>query len=248
MRTALRTSIVTAALAAALLAPAATALAAPAQTATAVTSTSAVPTSTPAGTPGNDRYDGEIHQVADGRIAVLRNESEGPEVWIRAVAPDWKPGDGWAGRVLAKLDATHKRTVIDGIEYDLKKIEDGPHQGRWLLTVRVLGEGAANGTYFLPKATPTTKPSAKPTTKPAVKPANKPATQTAAKPAVKPAADTKPQTAVVPKGPVAAGAELAIQDSGDSTVTTATGAALIAILGALGATLTIRNRKTRTRG
>lgn len=235
MRTALRTSIVTAALAAALLAPAATALAAPAQTATAVTSTSAVPASTPASTPGNDRYDGEIHQVADGRIAVLRNKSEGPEVWIRAVAPDWKPGDGWAGRVLAKLDATHKRTVIDGIEYDLKKIEDGPYQGRWLLTVRVLGEGAANGTYFLPKATPTTKPSAKPTTKPA--------TQTAAKPAA-----AKPQTAVVPKGPVAAGAELSTQDSGNSTVTTATGAALIAILAALGATLTIRNRKTRTRG
>lgn len=243
MRTALRTSIVTAALAAALLAPAATALAAPAQTATAVTSTSAVPASTP----GNDRYDGEIHQVADGRIAVLRNKSEGPEVWIRAVAPDWKPGDGWTGRVLAKLDATHKRTVIDGIEYDLKKIEDGPYQGRWLLTVRVLGEGAANGTYFLPKATPTTKPSAKPTakptTKPSAKPATKPATQTAAKPAA-----AKPQTAVVPKGPVAAGAELSTQDSGNSTVTTATGAALIAILAALGATLTIRNRKTRTRG
>ncbi|MCY0924694.1 hypothetical protein OTB20_00360 [Streptomyces sp. H27-H1] len=244
MRTALRTSIVTAALAAALLAPAATALAAPAHTATAVTSTSAVPAGTPVGTPGSDRYDGEIHQVADGRIAVLRNKSEGPEVWIRAVAPDWKPGDGWAGRVLAKLDATHKRSVIDGIEYDLKKIEDGPHQGRWLLTVRVLGEGAANGTYFLPKATPTTKPSAKPTTKPAVKPAVRPAN----KPATQTAADTKPQTAVVPKGPVAAGAELATQDSGDSTITTATGAALIAVLAALGATLTIRDRKTRTRG
>ncbi|WP_327253861.1 hypothetical protein [Streptomyces sp. NBC_01244] len=28
---------------------------------------------------------------------MLRNGAEGPEVWIRAVAADWKPGDGWAG-------------------------------------------------------------------------------------------------------------------------------------------------------
>ncbi|MDD9378422.1 hypothetical protein M8Z33_17525 [Streptomyces sp. ZAF1911] len=248
MRTALRTSIVTAALAGALLAPAATAIAAPAaQAVTAVTSTSVL-----SGNPStDDRYDGETVLVAKGRIAVLRNAAEGPEVWIRAVSPDWKPGDGWAGRVLAKLDPTHKRAVIEGIEYDLRKVEAGQDKNRYGLNVHVLGEGASNGWYLLPKATPATKPAPKPTTKPAE--------QSVAKPAA------KPQTAVVPKGPVAAGAELtdgsdatddaeasestqtAAADT-DDTTTAATGAALIAIFAGLGTTLAVRARKARARG
>ncbi|WP_327305730.1 hypothetical protein OG730_21200 [Streptomyces sp. NBC_01298] len=245
MRTALRTSIVTAALAGALLAPAATALAAPtapaAQAAQAVTSTSTVTAVSAASgnTSGVDRYDGEKHLVAKGRLAVLRNGAEGPEVWIRAVGPDWKPGDGWAGRVLAKLDPAHKRAVIDGIRYDLKKITSGPHEGRYGLGVRVLGGGTADGWYILPKAakpTPqaTTKPSAKPTTKPAVKPAS-----------------VTPQTVVVPRGPVAAGAEItgaASADTGDTTSTAAAGAALIAILAAVGTAFMVRARKARARG
>ncbi|MFE4260102.1 hypothetical protein [Streptomyces sp. NPDC056883] len=244
MRTALRTSIVTAALAGALLAPAASAIAAPsAQAVTAVTSASVLSADTSANTSPDDRYDGDTVLVAKGRIAVLRNGAEGPEVWIRAVSPDWKPGDGWAGRVLAKLDPTHKRAVIEGIEYDLRKVEVGQDKNRYGLNVHVLGEGASNGWYLLPKATPATKPTAKPTTKPSVKPAEQPA----AKPAAVPAA--KPQTAVVPKGPVAAGAESteAVADT-DNTTTAATGAALIAILAGLGTTFAVRARKARARG
>ncbi|MFE9562587.1 hypothetical protein ACFYM0_15940 [Streptomyces sp. NPDC006487] len=242
MRTALRTSIVTAALAGALLAPAATAIAAP--TAQAVTSGSAVTTVSAVygNSSGNDRYDGEKVLVAKGTLAVLRNGAEGPEVWIRAVAADWKPGDGWAGRVLAKLDPAHKRAVVEGIQYDLKKIGSGPYEGRYGLTVRVLGEGASNGWYILPKATPATKPVPKPTTKPTAKPSVKPS----AKPAVKPASATRPQTVVVPRGPIAAGAEIAAEDT--DTTTAATGAALVAILAGLGTAFAVRARKARARG
>lgn len=256
MRTALRTSIVTAALAGALLAPAATAIAAPAaQTVTAVTSASVLSANTSANSSANksastsastspdDRYDGETVLVAKGRIAVLRNAAEGPEVWIRAVSPDWKPGDGWAGRVLAKLDPTHKRAVIEGIEYDLRKVDVGREKNRYGLNVHVLGEGASNGWYLLPRATPATKPAPEPTVKPTAKPT--------AKPAAVPAAE--PQTAVVPKGPVAAGAEItetpqtAAADT-DNTTTAATGAALVAILAGLGASFMLRARKARARG
>lgn len=251
MRTAFRTSIVTAALAGALLAPAATAIAAP--SAQAATSTSAVTavSAVSADPSGNDRYDGEKVLVAKGRLAVLRNGAEGPEVWIRAVAADWKPGGGWAGRVLAKLDPTHKRAVVEGIQYDLRKIGPGPYEGRYGLNVRVLGEGASNGWYILPKAAPATKPVPKPTTKPTTKPATKPSVKPSAKPAVRPAsAATRPQTVVVPQGPVAAGAEIAAgatDSTGDAT-TAATGAALVAILAGLGATFLIRARKARARG
>ncbi|MFF3214714.1 hypothetical protein ACFYYB_29265 [Streptomyces sp. NPDC002886] len=247
MRTALRTSIVTAALAGALLAPAATAIAAPAAQAVSSTSTVTAVSAASGSTSGSDRYDGEKHLVAKGRLAVLRNGAEGPEVWIRAVAPDWKPGDGWAGRVLAKLDPAHKRAVIDGIRYDLKKIASGPNEGRYGLGVRVLGGGAADGWYILPKAAkPTPKPTAKPTTKPSAKPTTKPA--------VKPAS-LKPQTVVVPRGPVAAGAEItgtttaaATGDTGDTANAAVTGAALIAILAGVGAAFMVRARKARARG
>ncbi|MFD9306040.1 hypothetical protein ACFWCB_25880 [Streptomyces sp. NPDC060048] len=245
MRTALRTSIVTAALAGALLAPAATALAAPA--ASSVPAVTSVPVA--ANTSDDDRYDGESVLVGKGRIAVLRNKSEGPEAWIRAVAADWKPGDGWAGRVLAKLDPSHPRAVVEGTQYDLTKTNDG----RYGLNVRVLGEGASDGFYLLPKAEPATKPSTKPSVKPSaapsVKPTAKPSAPSApsAKAAVAPTTDVKPQTAVVPKGPVAAGAELAAADTDDST-TAAAGAGLVAIFAGLGTAFMVRARKTRARG
>ncbi|MFD5142320.1 hypothetical protein [Streptomyces sp. NPDC058401] len=249
MRTALRTSIVTAALAGALLAPAATAIAAPSQAATSVSAVSAVAAAS-ADPSGDERYGGEIVDLGEGKIGVLRNKSEGPEVWIRAGAP----GHGWAGRVLAMLDTTHKRAVIEGVQYDLKKIEDGPDKGRYVFNVYVLGEGALRAWYLLPKAEPvakpSTKPAVKPSAKPPVKPAVKPATVPAAKPAATPAA--KPQTAVVPKGPVAAGAELAetaptAASDTDRTTTAATGAALIAILAGLGTAFAVRTRRARAR-
>ncbi|MER5482423.1 hypothetical protein ABT024_04295 [Streptomyces sp. NPDC002812] len=225
MRTALRTSIVTAALAGALLAPAATAIAAPAQAAQPVTAVSAVS----ADPSGNDRYDGEIVQLGKGKIAVLRNKSEGPEVWIRAGAGVAQPGTArWAGRVLAVLDLTHPLAVLDGVQYKLTNNGEG-------FDIRVLGEGASTF-QLMPKA----EPAAKPSTKPAAKPSTKPA----AKPAAKPATDAKPQTVVVPKGPVAAGAELAPQDDVN---TAAIGAGLVAMFAALATALTLRARKARTR-
>ncbi|MFE6841520.1 PT domain-containing protein [Streptomyces sp. NPDC057686] len=239
MRTALRTSIVTAALAGALLAPAATALAAPAPQA--VTPVTAV-TTVSADSSGKGRYDGEVHLVADGRIAVLRNDVEGPEVWIRAVGPAWKPADGVAGRVLAKLDLSNRVAVVDGIQY---KLSEG-NPGQYGLTVRVLTEGAADF-YQLPKAAPTTTPS----TKPSAQPSAKPSAQPTAKVTVKPAADVKPQTGaqtvVVPQGAVAAGAEIAAEDTDNST-TVAAGAGLVAILAGLGVALMARSRRARNCG
>ncbi|MCX4779641.1 hypothetical protein [Streptomyces sp. NBC_01264] len=221
MRTALRTPIVTAALAGALLAPAATALAAPAPQA--VTSVAAVTSMTTVSAAsavsgdgsGNDRYDGEKILVAKSRLAVLRNGAEGPEVWIRAVAADWKPGDGWAGRVLAKLDPAHRRAVLEGVQYELKELGSGPYEGRYGFDVRVLGEDASRGSYILPK------------------PAR--------------AAEPARQTAVIPMGSVAAGAEIASADT-DNTTTAAAGTALIAIFAGLGSTLLVQARRARTRG
>nr|WSW61511.1 hypothetical protein OG513_24645 [Streptomyces sp. NBC_00998] len=229
MRTALRTSIVTAALAGALLAPAATALAAPApQAVTSVTAVSAV-SAVSAASSDKGRYDGEIHLVGDRVIAVLRNDVEGPEVWIRAVGDNWKPADGWAGRVLAKLDLSNRVAVLDGTEY---KLTD---EGRYGLNVHRQGEGASDF-YLLPKAAPTTTPSAKPSAQPT------------AKVTVKPAADVKPQTGaqtvVVPQGAVAAGAEISAEDTDNST-TVAAGAGLVAILAVLGAALMVRSRRAR---
>ncbi|MFF1410029.1 hypothetical protein ACFVX6_09575 [Streptomyces sp. NPDC058289] len=229
MRTALRTSIVTAALAGALLAPAATAIAAPAQAAQTVTAVSASASADPS---GNDRYDGQIVQLGKGKIAVLRNKSEGPEVWIRAAAANPKPGAGWTGRVLAKLDRTHTLAVLDGVEYKLTNNGEG-------FDIHVLGEGASTF-QLMPKAEPAAKPSAKPSAKPVTKPSAKPAT----KPSATPATDAKPQTVVVPKGPVAAGAELAPQDDVN---TAAIGAGLAAMFAALATALTLRARKARTR-
>ncbi|MFD8415722.1 hypothetical protein ACFV2Q_28870 [Streptomyces sp. NPDC059650] len=180
-----------------------------------------------------DRFDGEIVLVGKGRIAVLRNDAEGPEVWIRAVADDWKPADGRAGRVLATLTLSSPHAVVDGTDYKLAKTD----AGRYGLTVRVQGEGAADF-YLLPEATRSTKTVA--TTTVAVKSVAD----------VKPAADVKPQTAaqtvVVPQGAVAAGAEIAAEDTDDST-TLAAGGSLVAILAGLGAAWAARNRAARNR-
>ncbi|WP_406184451.1 hypothetical protein [Streptomyces sp. NBC_01006] len=246
MRTALRTSIVTAALAGALLAPAATALAATAPQA--ATSVSAV-TAVSASSSDKGRYDGEVVLVGKNRIAVLRNESEGPEVWIRAVGDNWKPADGWAGRVLAKLDLSNRRAVIEDTEYTLTDA------GGYGLNVYRKGEGASDF-YMLPKGTPATTPSTKPSTEPSAKPSAKPSAQPTAKtPAttsVKPVADVKAQTGaqtvVVPKGGVAAGAEFAAEDTDNST-TVAAGAGLVAIFAGLGVALLARGRRAaRSRG
>ncbi|MFI6000890.1 hypothetical protein ACIA98_10760 [Streptomyces sp. NPDC051366] len=238
MRTALRTSIVTAALAGALLAPAATALAATAPQAG--TSVPAVNTVS-AVSSDKDRYDGELVLVGKNRIAVLRNESEGPEVWIRAVGDNWKPADGWAGRVLAKLDLSNRRAVIEDTEYTLTDA------GGYGLNVHRKGEGASDF-YLLPKGAPTTTPSTEPSAKPSAQPTAKTPATTSVKPVADVKAQTGAQTVVVPKGGVAAGAEFAAEDTDNST-TVAAGAGLAAIFAGLGVALLARGRRAaRSRG
>ncbi|MER6391028.1 hypothetical protein ABT236_21495 [Streptomyces sp. NPDC001523] len=242
MRTALRTSIVTAALAGALLAPAAGAFAAPApQAVTAVSGT----------TSGSDRYAGELVLVADGVLAVLRNESEGPEVWLRAVGPDWKPSDGWAGHVYEVLNRTHTAATIDGNTFTLVKADTATPS----LTVR---GPAGTSSHPLPKGKPSTEPSTKPSAEPSAKPSPAASAKPSAKPTVvssaKPSAaagvttktDVKAQTAVVPRGAVAAGAEIATADTDDSS-TVAAGAGLLAIFAALGAAALHLSRRSRGR-
>ncbi|MCX5073720.1 hypothetical protein OHA84_22460 [Streptomyces sp. NBC_00513] len=234
MRTALRTSIVTAALAGALLAPAAGAFAAPApQAVTAVSGT----------TSGSDRYAGELVLVADGVLAVLRNESEGPEVWLRAVGPDWKPSDGWAGHVYEVLNRTHTAATIDGSTFTLVKADTAAPS----LTVR---GPAGTSSHPLPKGKPSTEPSTKPSAEPSAKPSAKPTVVSSAKPSaaagVTTKTDVKAQTAVVPRGAVAAGAEISTADTDDSS-TVAAGAGLVAIFAALGAAAMHLSRRSRGR-
>ncbi|MEU4349951.1 hypothetical protein [Streptomyces sp. NPDC023838] len=54
-------------------------------------------------------------------MAVLRNHTAdgGAEAWIRAVGPDWKPSDGYAGKVLAVLDRTHTSATVGGLKLRL---------------------------------------------------------------------------------------------------------------------------------
>ncbi|WP_405831727.1 MULTISPECIES: hypothetical protein [unclassified Streptomyces] len=110
MRTALRTSIVTVALAGAMLVPAAgAAFAAPAT----------APQSAAAS--DNSRYEGKPVYIGEGLVAVLRNKSEGPEAWIREVGPDWKPGDTYMVHVVTKLDRTQPHDKAKGLDLELTK-------------------------------------------------------------------------------------------------------------------------------
>ncbi|MFD9523221.1 hypothetical protein [Streptomyces sp. NPDC059979] len=123
MRTALavRTSIVTVALAGALLIPAAgSAFAAPASAAVQTVAAQTVAARTDAAS-DNDRYEGEPVYIGEGLVAVLRNKAEGPEAWIRAVGPGWKPGDTYMVRVVAKLDRTLPHDTVNGLSLELTK-------------------------------------------------------------------------------------------------------------------------------
>ncbi|MCJ0870326.1 hypothetical protein [Streptomyces sp. AP-93] len=306
MRTALRTSIVTAALAGAMLAPAAgAAFAAPAAQ-TAVASTyGTVP----------DRYAGQAVYIGEGLVAVLRNKAEGPEAWIRVVGPDWKPGDPYMFRVMGMLDRDEPTATLNGLRLKLTKAqtaapvltvtkEDGTTRSFPLpkgtasnscvsevKTVR-LGEYLSADLTMSPKGpkafvqtlegqpNPQTLDRAHPNgsnpdtlrivnpsgAKPvlrwkyqvgdAAKTASFPAlpkgckldykiTEQGAKPAPKP--QTGAQTVVVPKGPVAAGAELPVETVADTdnTTTLAAGAGLIAVFGALGASVVLRRRRAQ---
>lgn len=112
MRTALalRTSIVTAALAGAMLIPAAGAAFAAPATAPQTTAAS-----------DNSRYEGKPVYIGEGLLAVLRNKAEGPEAWIREVGPHWKPGDTYMVHVVTKLDRTLPHDKAKGLSLELTK-------------------------------------------------------------------------------------------------------------------------------
>ncbi|MFD9411485.1 hypothetical protein ACFWBN_31300 [Streptomyces sp. NPDC059989] len=323
MRTAVRTAIATAVLAGALLAPAGAAFAATPLSAAAAASS--VP----------DRYAGTPVSIGKGVVAVLRNKSEGPEVWVRAVSPDWKPGDDYIGKVLAKLDFEHPKASVEGLQLELVEedvhhpiltvtkdgktssyplpkgqgpecmsepthISIGAGMGARLFTspkgpqaqlfseagdktfetltrttpslpegagivARILNPSSAEPVFEwktqgggmpyghqafpkLPKGCEYDYKLEQPTQKP--QPDPKPSTEPTAKPSAKPSAATpaapKPQTAgqtsVVPKGGVAAGAEIATEDTDDSTTALA-GTGLAAIVAALGAATLHRKRR-----
>lgn len=119
---ALRTSIVTAALAGAMLIPAAgSAFAAPV-TAAPVTAAAAAPQTAAAA--DNDRYEGEVHPIGQGMVAVLRNKAEeGPEAWIRYVGYEWKPGDNYMVSVVSKLDRNKLSDKIGDVRLELTEAE-----------------------------------------------------------------------------------------------------------------------------
>ncbi|AQT74089.1 hypothetical protein [Streptomyces sp. fd1-xmd] len=114
MRTALRASLATAALAGALLAPAAGA----AHAATTVRQAAAVTSQSPA-----DRFSGTPASIGGGLVAVLRHEAEGPEAWIRAVGPDWKPGDHYMFRVLTVLDRANTADTVNGLDLEITGVD-----------------------------------------------------------------------------------------------------------------------------
>ncbi|MFF3861035.1 hypothetical protein [Streptomyces sp. NPDC002209] len=327
MRTALRTSIVTAALAGALLAPAATALAAPAPQP--VPSTQAAVSSD-----DSSRYEGRAVYVGNGMVAVLRNQAEGPEAWIRYVGDQWKPGDSYMLRVVGLVTRGQTTAEAYGASFELTKAEttapvlvvttkgvaksyplpegkagqvcsaektqniggamnaklsmspDGPKAELWAsgkdtawrildrgfpalpesdgIVARIVdpsgakpvfewktqGGGTPLGRTSFPALPKGCKPNYKVTEdQAAAGPAPKP--EPTAKVTVKPAADVKPQTGaqtvVVPQGAVAAGAEIAAEDTDNST-TVAAGAGLVAILAGLGVALMARSRRARNCG
>ncbi|WP_438292064.1 hypothetical protein [Streptomyces sp. HUAS TT7] len=155
----LRAAIATVALAGAFLTPAAAFAATPAHTPAA------------ASAPSAGRYDGEkvlVHKDAGhGVLAVLRNGAEGPEAWLRAVGPDWKPGDVWAVKVVGAVTRqTPSFTVteyVPGLKAQLLKAETATP------VLRITSPDGSVKTYALPKgaaAEPSPKPSGKPSAKP----------------------------------------------------------------------------------
>ncbi|MGW6687663.1 hypothetical protein [Streptomyces sp. NPDC054961] len=139
MRTAARTALATAVLAGALLAPAGAAFAAAGSTFGTVSSAGTVSSDVP------DRYAGTPVSIDKGIVAVLRFKSEGPEAWIRAVSPDWKPGDTYTGHVLLTLDDKHRTGSAEGLQL---KLEGGETAS---LETLVVTKNGKTSSYPLPR-------------------------------------------------------------------------------------------------
>ncbi|MFE3183764.1 hypothetical protein ACFXKR_23300 [Streptomyces violascens] len=156
-RTSLRAAIATVALAGAFLAPAA---------AFAATSAPAAASASSA-----DRYDGEkvlvYKDASHGVLAVLRNGAEGPEAWLRAAGPNWKPGDAWAFRVVGAVTRQEPSVTVTefvpGLKAQLLKADTATP------VLRITAPDGSVKTYALPQGT-AAKPSPKPSGKPSAKP------------------------------------------------------------------------------
>ncbi|WP_328300451.1 hypothetical protein OG389_23700 [Streptomyces sp. NBC_00435] len=143
MRTALRTSIVTATLAGAMLAPAAGAAFAATAAGTAPVARTAL-ASTYGTASDNSRYEGRAVYIGEGLVAVLRNKAEGPEAWIRAVGPQWKPGDTYLVRVVTVLNRQQTTGSANGLSLELTEAGTAA-------PVLVVSKDGASKSYPLPK-------------------------------------------------------------------------------------------------
>ncbi|MFJ7264918.1 hypothetical protein ACIQV2_32710 [Streptomyces globosus] len=232
MRTAfaLRTSLLTAALAGALLWPAASGV----YTAVAAQAPQGVSAGHGGGaaSDGADRYAGEPVYIGEGLVAVLRNGAEGPEAWIRAVGTRWKPGDTYMVRVLALLDRSHPGDTVNGLGLRLAKADtDAP--------VLVVTQDGATASYPLPAKGAAVKPAEAPA---AARPAAAPAIEGPA-PAVHAGAAAAPAALVTTAAHGAAYEPAASAEDGDDTVTAAAGAGLLAITGTTAAARLLRARR-----
>ncbi|MEU5436686.1 hypothetical protein AB0G73_25340 [Streptomyces sp. NPDC020719] len=135
MRHALRTALATAVVAGVALTPV-----------VAATTALAAPHSAASSSATADRYSGTPVYIGKGYVAVLRNHSSdgGPEAWIRAVGPNWKPGDDYMVKVVAELDRTKLSAVVDGISLYLERGGDVPQ-------LVVSGKGSINTRVAFPQ-------------------------------------------------------------------------------------------------
>ncbi|MFI0232235.1 hypothetical protein [Streptomyces sp. NPDC017086] len=117
-----------------------------------VTAASAAPAARTAvaapASPPDARYAGKAVALGKDLVAVLRNDPEagGPEAWIRAVRPHWRPGDAYTYRVLAKLDRTHTASALHGLSLRLTGT------GGSAPALRVTGAEGGPHTFALPGA------------------------------------------------------------------------------------------------
>ncbi|WP_405449065.1 hypothetical protein [Streptomyces erythrochromogenes] len=185
----------------------------------------------PAGEAGTDCRVGPVGQeMGAGMKAELYLSELGPKVLL------FEAGDG--GRGFAQLDRTHPSLPESaGI---IARIVN-PSSARPVFEWKTQGGNDTVGRVAFPAFPKGCRPSYaftddKPVTKPTTpSPASTPAP-------VKP--QTAGQTSIVPKGPVAAGAELPAKAAADTvdTATMTAGAALIAAFGALAASVVLRRR------
>ncbi|MFJ3232328.1 hypothetical protein [Streptomyces sp. NPDC086787] len=103
-------------------------------------------TSTPAANP-DARYAGRAVAVGQDMVAVLRDDPRagGPEAWIRAVSPRWRPGDAYMYRVLASLDRVHATAKERGLTLTLTGTDGSAP------ALRVTGARSGARTFPLPE-------------------------------------------------------------------------------------------------